>query len=349
MNTADEPDGLDLAALGAYLSRGGLESAGPLSAELISGGRSNLTYLVTDGVSNWVMRRPPKGDILSGAHDVAREHRVMAALAPTAVPVPKMLALCPDDSVLGVPFYLMDRIDGPVLRKPDMVAALAEPVRGRLGATLVDTLADLHDVDYDAIGLGDLGRPDGYLQRQVDRWTTQYRKIKIRELPHVAEIVAALRTSMPKSSLSSIVHGDYRLDNVLVDAQDNARIAGVLDWEMATLGDPLADLATLIMFWDEPGKPFNPITGGLMAFAGFPSADEVVERYVSRRNLIVDDVDWYLVFSEFKLAIILEQIHARHVAGQTVGDGFDDIGDMVIVLLESAMDKIAASAGVKSS
>jgi aminoglycoside phosphotransferase (APT) family kinase protein len=348
VSVGGEPDGLDLTALGAYLARSGVETVGPLAGELISGGRSNLTYLVSDGVRNWVLRRPPKGEILSGAHDVAREHRVMAALAATAVPVPTMVALAEDDTVLGVPFYVMDRIDGTVLRKPDMVAALTEPVRSRLGATLVDTLADLHDVDYDAIGLGDLGRPDGYLERQVDRWTKQYQKIKIRDLPHVDRVVAALRAARPESTLASIVHGDYRLDNVIVDAHDNTRIAGVLDWEMATLGDPLADLATLIMFWDEPGRPFNPITGGLMAFAGFPGADEVVERYVSRRSLIIDDVDWYLVFSEFKLAIILEQIHARHVAGHTVGDGFDDIGDMVIVLLGSAMDKIAASASLRS-
>jgi aminoglycoside phosphotransferase (APT) family kinase protein len=349
MSDSDSSDGLDLDALGRYLTDQQVALAGALSSELISGGRSNLTYLVTDGSSNWVLRRPPLGQILAGAHDVAREHRVMAALGSTNVPVPTMVALCEDDSVLGVPFYLMDRIDGTVLRTPELVAELPEPVRARLGDALITTLADLHDVDYEAIGLGNLGRPDGYLQRQVDRWTKQYQKIKIRELPHVDDIVATLRQSMPVSTLSSIVHGDYRIDNVIVAPDDAATIAGVLDWEMATLGDPLADLATLVMFWDEPGKPFNPITGGLTAFAGFPSGDEVIERYVSRRGLVVDDVDWYLVFSEFKLAIILEQIHARHAAGQTLGEGFDNIGEMVIVLLGSAMDKIAASASLKLS
>jgi aminoglycoside phosphotransferase (APT) family kinase protein len=343
----DAADGLDLHAVARYLIDAGTALDGPLRAELVSGGRSNLTYLVTDGAHDWVVRRPPMGEVLSGAHDVAREHRVMSALTATTVPVPKMVALCTDDAVIGVPFYIMDRIPGLVLRTTEQVQALAEPVRHSLGGRLVDTLADLHDVDYEAVGLGDLGRPDGYLQRQIDRWARQYEKIKIRELPNVPAIVSALRASRPASSLSSIVHGDYRLDNVIVDAADPARIAGVLDWEMATLGDPLADLATLVMFWDEPGRPFNPITGGLMAQPGFFGTDEVIERYVTRRGLDLDDIDWYVTFSQFKLAVILEQIHARYVAGQTLGPGFNGIGDMVLVLLSSAMDAVTGSKSLR--
>jgi aminoglycoside phosphotransferase (APT) family kinase protein len=342
-NIAAGPDGLDLPALATYLAGAGVPLAGPLTGELISGGRSNLTYAVGDGTRKWVVRRPPKGLVLSGAHDVGREFRVMAALAGTAVPVPAMVSFCADDSVLGVPFYVMERVDGTVLRARAQVMALDETQRAGLGTALVDTLADLHDVDYEAVGLGCLGRPDGYLQRQVERWAEQYRQIKARELPHIGHIVATLRATLPASGPASVVHGDYRLDNVIVERVGPPRIAAVLDWEMATLGDALADLATLVMFWDEPGRPYNPITAGLTAFAGFPSVADVIDRYVVRRELTVDDIDWYLVFSEFKLAVILEQIHARHAAGETIGDGFDAIGDMVPVLLDSAAEKIARS------
>jgi aminoglycoside phosphotransferase (APT) family kinase protein len=335
---------LDLGALHEYLTRSNVDVTGPLTAALISGGRSNLTYVVSDGATDWIMRRPPQGDILSGAHDVAREHRVMQALAATPVPVPTMVALCEDEGVLGVPFYVMDRIDGQVLRTTADVAAITAATRARLGACLVDTLADLHDVPYDSIGLGTLGRPVGYLHRQVERWAKQYQQIKIRELPHVDEVISVLRATVPANSMASIVHGDYRIDNVIVTPDDPGRIAGVLDWEMATLGDPLADLGMLVMFWDEVGKPFNPITGGLTAFPGFPDARGVIEHYVTRRSLSIDDIDWYLVFSEYKLAIIMEQIYVRFVAGETPDEGFDNVGTMAAVLLDSAMEKITASA-----
>jgi aminoglycoside phosphotransferase (APT) family kinase protein len=337
------PDGLDLVALTEYLRSEHVPLRGRLAARLISGGRSNLTYVVTDGASRWVLRRPPLGQVLKGAHDVAREHRVMSGLAATAVPVPTTVALCRDESVLGVEFYLMDEVVGRVLRTPQMVEPLPVPTRTALGHSLVDTLADLHDADYTAAGLADLGRPDGYLQRQVDRWVRQYGAIKDRELPHVDAVVASLRDGMPATQGVSVVHGDYRLDNVMVGLDDPTRIAAVLDWEMATLGDPLADLGMLLMFWDEVGRPFNPITAGLMASEGFPSRDDVVQRYVTRRGLQVDNLDWYVVFSQFKLAIILEQMHVRHRTGQTRGDGFEGLGQMVVDLLESARDDIERS------
>jgi aminoglycoside phosphotransferase (APT) family kinase protein len=343
MTPDGSPDGVDLTALTTYLRAESVPLEGPLTARLISGGRSNLTYVVTDGASRWVLRRPPLGDILNGAHDVAREHRVMAGLASTAVPVPAMVALCRDESVLGVEFYMMDEVVGHVLRTTDMIEPLAPATRAALGNSLVDTLADLHDADFTAAGLGDLGRPDGYLQRQVDRWVRQYGVIRDRELPHVDDVVVALRESMPQSSGASVVHGDYRIDNVMVGLDDPSRIAAVLDWEMATLGDPLADLGMLLMFWDEVGRTFNPITNGLTAFEGFPSRDQVVERYVARRGLQVDNLDWYVVFSQFKLAIILEQMHVRHQTGQTRGDGFQGIGDMPIQLLQTARDDIERS------
>jgi len=336
-------EGLDLTALTTYLRAASVPLEGPLTARLISGGRSNLTYAVTDGASRWVLRRPPLGQVLKGAHDVAREHRVMLGLAATAVPVPATVALCRDESVLGVEFYLMDEVGGQVLRTTGLVEPLAVSTRTALGHALVDTLADLHDVDYTAAGLADLGTPDGYLQRQVDRWVRQYGAINVRELPHVDEVVAALRKGMPVAQGASVVHGDYRLDNVMVGHDDPTRIVAVLDWEMATLGDPLADLAMLLMFWDEAGRPFNPITAGLMALDGFPSRDEAIEHYVTRRSLQVENLDWYAVFSQFKLAIILEQMHVRHLTGQTRGEGFEGLGEMVVDLLEAARGDVERS------
>lgn len=338
---------LDLAALRRYLEAGVLVPAGELKATLISGGKSNLTYRITDGTTRWILRRPPLGEILAGAHDVSREHRVMAGLSGSSVPVPEVVALCEDPGVLGAPFYMMIEVPGSVLRTADQVHALPEPTRARLSGTLVDTLADLHEVDFATVGLGGLGRPEGYLDRQLGRWVRQYRKIKVRDLNAVEPLASVLADSVPTGVRPSIVHGDYRLDNVIVCPDDPAKISAVLDWEMATLGDPLADFGILIMFWDEVGAPFNPITNGLMAVPGVLSRDAVIERYITRRNLQVDNLDWYLIFARFKLAIILEQIHVRHLHGQTRGEGFGNVGEMVALLLDGAMEMAASSAALK--
>jgi aminoglycoside phosphotransferase (APT) family kinase protein len=344
-----ELDGLDLGVVTAFLHGRGIPLAGPMRAELISGGKSNLTYLLSAGNNGYVLRRPPLGTILPGAHDVAREYRVMAALAGSAVPVPAMTALCADDAVMGVPFYVMEAVPGVVLRDRDLVAQLPEGVRAKLGGTLVDTLADLHEIDPAEVGLSDLGRPDGYLRRQLDRWLRQYHAIKIRDLDHAEPVAAALQASLPATGGAGIVHGDYRLDNVIVEHGDMSRVAAVLDWEMATLGDPLADLGALVMFWDEPGQEFNPITKGLTAFSGFPTPGQVVDRYVTRRGLAVDDLDWYLVFARFRLAIILEQIHVRHLQGKTRGEGFGSVGDMVVLLLAQCRAAVEASPRIRTA
>jgi aminoglycoside phosphotransferase (APT) family kinase protein len=339
-------DGLDVTALRRYLASAlpGRPSA-PVSAGLISGGRSNLTYLVTDGTHRWVLRRPPLGQVFHGAHDVSREYRVMSSLRGTPVPVPRTRLNCADSTVIGAPFYLMDEVEGTVLRTPEAVSALSEPARRRLGYALVDTLAALHEVRPFDVGLDDLGQPDGYLRRQLDRWARQYQQIKVRDLPHIDPIIAWLADSMPETYGASIVHGDFRLDNVVVDSAGAGEIRAVLDWEMATLGDPLADLGVFISFWDEPGKPFNPVTAGLTAFPGFPSAEEIIERYARQRGVTVGRIDWYRVFAQFKLAVILEQIHVRHVRGQTRGEGFGEVGPMVTALLDMAYSAIGDRAG----
>jgi aminoglycoside phosphotransferase (APT) family kinase protein len=333
---------VDPLALRAYLLAQGVEVAGTgLDVTLVGGGKSNLTFTVTDSVQHWILRRPPLGEYHHGAHDVGREYRVMAALKGSAVPVPEMVVMCRDASVIGAPFYVMDLVEGVVLRTREMIAELTPETRRALSEMLVDTLADLHEVDIEAVGLTTLGRPTGYLDRQLTRWQQQYHTISRRHSDSVDGIVRSLREVLPTSLRAAVVHGDFRIDNVIVTLADRSALAAVLDWEMATLGDPLADLATLAMFWDEVGRPFNPVTGGLTAFPGFLSTEDVVRRYANRRGLdqrAVDSLDWYLRFSKFKLAVILEQIHARHESGQTLGAGFEEIDVMVDQLLDECTD-----------
>lgn len=334
---ATTPDStLNLDGISAFLDGRGIGVEGDLRAELVSGGKSNLTFRVFDDEHRWVLRRPPLGHVERGAHDVAREHLVMSALASSAVPVPPVVALCDDDGYIGAPFYLMEEVRGVVLRSREQIEALSEADRQAVGLALVDTLTDLHDIDTTDGDLSGLGHPDGYLTRQLDRWQRQYHRIAVRDLPEIDLLTTALRASLPESPRATVIHGDYRIDNVIVDAAEPGRILAVLDWEMATLGDPLADLATLVMFWDEPGRPFNPITGGLTAFGGFPDKAGVIRRYADRRGIDPSRLDWYLCFAELRLAVILEQIHARHVAGATVGDGFAGLDQMVDQLLASA-------------
>jgi aminoglycoside phosphotransferase (APT) family kinase protein len=330
-------EALDAARLVQHLRAEGVTDAATVQVELLNGGKSNLTYRVTDGIHRWILRRPPLGELLPGTHDVSREFTAIDGLGGSPVPVPKAVLLCRDPDVIGVPFYLMDELDGRVLRTPDDARQLPPRTLEAIGDDLVDVLADLHDVVPADVGLGGLGRPTGYLERQLDRWTRQLTAVSSRELPHVQELVDLLAGNMPVSRITSIVHGDYRLDNVML-ASESPKVIGVLDWEMATLGDPLADLAMLAIFWDQPDEPPNPITAGLMAVDGFRSRRSAIERYASRRDVDLDGFDWYTAFSGFKLAVILEQIYARQLRGQTRGETFVGVDDMVLRLIASAYD-----------
>lgn len=344
MTTSTALPGIDLAALTGYLDShvdGGL--AAPLSGEIIAGGRSNPTYALTDGTRSWILRRPPLGDIPRGAHDVTREYRVLEALTPTQVPVPRVVACEPAPGILDAPFYVMDRVEGRTLRTWDDTGTLTPAQRANLAAAMIGTLVTLHDVDPATVGLNGWGRPEGYLERQLARWRRQWHAIKTREHAGVDSLFDRLATSVPSMRFAGIVHGDYKIDNVLIDHDDPTRIRALLDWEMATLGDTLADLGMLVSFWDEPDRFHNPITAGATAHPGFPSARDVIEAYASRRDIGVDEIDWYIVFSDLKVAVILEQIHARHLRGETVGDGFDDIGAMVGPLIDRAQDHAVAS------
>ena len=312
----------------------GHEVATDLAVELISGGKSNLTYRVWNGDESWILRRPPLGEVPRGAHDVAREYRVMHALAATPVPVPAVIGLLDPAPTIGRAAYLMDEVSGRVIRTRGDVDSLEVPERTRLAGRLVDTLAQLHALDPASVGLEGLGRPEGFLRRQLDRWTRQLAQVSTRELRGVTEIIALLERHLPEQSPAGIVHGDYRLDNVMVSHPDPSQIVAVLDWEMATIGDPLADVGMLLMFWDEPGREWNPITAGLMAAEGMPSAREAAERYLKLRGLGGDALAWYVLFAQFKLAVIMEQIAVRHRLGQTEGEGFEQVDTMPQTLLD---------------
>ncbi|MCM1966902.1 phosphotransferase family protein [Streptomyces sp. G1] len=333
------PRGLDLERLRGHLDRAlpGLV-AGPLTGRLIEGGRSNLTYEVGDGSSRWVVRRPPLGHVLATAHDMRREHRVIAALHGTAVPVPEPLLLCEDEAVLGAPFYVMEYVDGVPFRTAGELAALGPERTRRAVLGLVDTLVDLHAVDPEAVGLGDFGRPEGFLDRQLRRWGKQLAASRGRELAGIDELHGALGRALPDSPAPTVVHGDFRLDNVLIGgtASGADEIRAVLDWEMSTLGDPLTDLGLLVMYSSDLGLTDSPVST-TSAAPGHPAPAELIERYAARSGRDVSQVAWYTAFAWFKLAVILEGIHYRFTLGQTVGAGFDRIGELVPVFIEHGL------------
>ncbi|MEU6481812.1 phosphotransferase family protein [Streptomyces sp. NPDC047017] len=331
----DHPPGLDLDRLRGLLDRErpGL-TQGPLSGRLIEGGRSNLTYAVTDGAARWVVRRPPLGHVLATAHDMKREHRVISALHPTPVPVPRPVLLCEDEEVLGAPFYVMEFVEGTPYRTAAQLAPLGPERTREVVLSLVDTLVGLHAVDPAAVGLADFGRPEGFLDRQLRRWGKQLDASRNRDLPGVDELHAALGRALPGSPAPAVVHGDYRLDNVLIGPDDGIR--AVLDWEMSTLGDPLTDLGLLVMYCTPLDLPDSPVSTTATA-PGHPAPAELIERYAARSGREVSAVAWYTAFAWFKLAVILEGIHYRYTLGQTVGAGFDRIGDLVPVFIEHGL------------
>ena len=339
------PEGVDLERLTAFFADhvAGASPDRALSAELIAGGRSNLTYGIADGEHRWVLRRPPLGHVLPTAHDMGREYRVLTALAATDVPVPRTFAFCDDNAVNGAPFYVMERVDGQILRTAVDVARLTPAQAAACSRELVDVLARIHSVDYEAVGLADFGHPDGYLERQVRRWGEQWERSKAADLPELDELARRLRAALPESGPPTIVHGDYRLDNTMLALDDPTRIVAVLDWEMATLGDPLADVGLFLLYWAQSEAQIIATGEGISIDAGFLSRDEVVGLYAERSGRRVDELDWYVVFAGYKLAIIVEGIAARYRMGKTLGEGFEAMGDMVAGLINNALDTAGRS------
>jgi aminoglycoside phosphotransferase (APT) family kinase protein len=338
------------AVVGTYLATHlGDEAWRGCSVTLVSGGKSNLTFYVQSEAGEVVLRRPPLSTVLPTAHDMRREHRVMTALRDTDVPVPRTLALCEDDSVLGAPFYVMDRVRGHIVREslPAGYADRAEQ-RHAIGIGLVDVLASLHQVDPASVGLGDYGRPTGYLERQVRRWGSQWEATRQPDEPDGPELDRLgrrLRESLPDAPTGPIVHGDYRLDNTLLDPGQPGRVAAVLDWELSTLGDPLADLGLLYVYWpqasDGAEREGTLAVASVTTLEGFPSRAELFDRYAARTGRDLSSLPWYVGFGAFKLAVVCAGVAARGRAGAMIGEGFVDMAQRIgplVRLGHSALD-----------
>ncbi len=332
--------GADPAVVGPYLADAlGDPAWKDLTVTLIAGGKSNLTYRVDSSAGSVVLRRPPLGHVLPTAHDMGREFRVMSGLGGTAVPVPKMLHFCTDAEVLGQPFYVMERVEGHVVttKLPDGYAETPEE-RRKLSNGLVDVLAALHSVDYRAVGLGEFGRPDGYTARQVARWSKQWDATRLDGMEQVDALAADLSAQLPTTQRSTIVHGDYRLDNTMLHPTEVGRINAVLDWEMSTLGDPLADLGILLVYWAQASdvdlrKSGAPV-GAVTSLPGFLTRNEVASGYAARTGLDVSVLPWYVAFGFFKLAVVCAGIAMRVKFGVMVGEGFEGYEDRVAPLIE---------------
>ena len=332
--------GADPLVVGPYLARVLDDPAWAQSTvTLIAGGKSNLTYRVDSPAGSVVLRRPPLGHVLPTAHDMGREHRVMAALAGTPVPVPRMLHQCTDPEVLGQPFYVMERVEGHVCRTELPPGYADRPEQRRaIGERLVQVLGDLHAVDPAEVGLGAFGRPEGYLDRQVARWGKQWAATRIEGHEALDALAQDLAASVPPSPRSSIVHGDYRLDNTMLHPTEPGRVAAVLDWEMSTLGDPMADLGILLVYWsqadDADARDNSSVVPAATVLEGFPTRQEVAELYAARTGADLGALPWCEAFGFFKLAVVCAGIVARVRGGAMVGEGFDGIEQRIGPLVE---------------
>jgi len=314
------PDGIDRTGVEGWFERHVAEAELPLAFERISGGHSNLTYRVSDAAGRrWALRRPPLGKRLGSAHDMAREHRVVSALGPTPVPVAPVVGICEDESVNEAPFYVMEFVEGPILRGLAEAEVFPEEAqRQAIGMRVADTLVDIHAVDPDAVGLGELGKKQDYVARQLRRWQGQWEKSKTRELAAIDSVHERLSARIPAQGPATIVHGDYRLDNMILTS--GGEVAAVVDWELCTLGDPLADVGLLMVYWPDRGEQGEegPIALGQPAnlAPGFPTRAELRERYAERSGRDLSELDFFVALGYWKLAIILEGVYARYAAGQ---------------------------------
>ena len=330
--------GIDTARVSSWLDANIDDASSPFDFALIAGGRSNLTYAVTDSSGRqFVLRRPPLAQVLATAHDMAREHRIVSAVGRTDVPVPRTLGLCTDTAVIGAPFYVMSYVDGVVLDGPERAAVLPIALRPRVSEHLVDVLADLHDVDVDEIGLGDLAKREGYVNRQVKRWSKQWEQSKTRELAAIDDVARSLRDHLPTQQGVAIAHGDFRFGNCLIDAE-RGRINAVLDWELCTLGDPLADLGYLGVYWYD-GNSLIARSNDPTPAGGFPSYADLVERYALRTGRDVSGIGYYIAFGCWRLAVISEGVYSRYVHG-AMGDG----GDFDVDAAKEATEALAQRA-----
>jgi aminoglycoside phosphotransferase (APT) family kinase protein len=338
----DSPPGLPLDQLLPWFK----ENVAPvdeLSGQVIGHGRSNITYRVDAGENSWVVRRPPLSHVQATAHDMGREFRILTALAPTGFPAPKPYALCTDTEIIGSQFYVMEYVDGFIAIDPNEVEKrFSEADRRRIGEELVDVLVQLHSFVPEKIGLSDFGKPQGFIERQVRRFSRQLEDIRYRETPELDELAKRLAKALPPEGKPGIVHGDYRLDNAILN--DKGHIIAVLDWEMCTLGDSLADLGLLRMYWGQ-GTSRQLLTIGVpvMQLSGFPTWEEAAARYEEKSGADLSNLDFYTVLAHFKLGVILENMYKRFLGGGTVGAGFETIGQQAFALGKRGLEVADAS------
>jgi aminoglycoside phosphotransferase (APT) family kinase protein len=340
--TPQSPPGLPLDQLLPWFNDN-VAAVDQLTAAVIGHGRSNITYRVNAGEHSWVVRRPPLSHVQATAHDMGREFRILTALAPTGFPAPKPFALCNDAEVIGSQFYVMEYVDGFIAVDPNEVEKrFPESERRRIGEELVDVLVQLHSFVPDEIGLSDFGKPQGFIERQVRRFSQQLADIRYRETPELDELARRLTNALPPEGKPGIVHGDYRLDNAILN--DTGHIIAVLDWEMCTLGDSLADLGLLRMYWGQ-GTSRNLVTIGVpvMQLPGFPTWEEALARYEEKSGADLSNLDFYTVLAHFKLGVILENMYKRFLGGGTVGAGFETIGQQAQVLGKRGLEVADAS------
>jgi aminoglycoside phosphotransferase (APT) family kinase protein len=331
---------IDLEKLGVFLRNHFPQATGAVRIEQFRSGHSNLTYSIHLGETDLVLRRPPFGSKVKSAHDMGREFRVLSKLRAVYPPAPKVLVYCDDISVLGAPFYLMEPIPGIILRRtlPAGLDFSADTAR-RLSESFVDSLAGLHRMDYTSIGLSDLGKPEGYLARQMRGWTERYVASQTHEYPEVERITTWMNDRMPSTGDPALIHNDYKYDNVVLDPNDLSKIVGVLDWEMSTIGDPLTDLGTALAYWIDAGDPeeLQGICWGPTTVPGSLTRAQIVERYANETGRDISHMAFYLTFARFKIAVIVQQIYYRYHQGLTKDERFASMPGLIAILLRASL------------
>jgi aminoglycoside phosphotransferase (APT) family kinase protein len=332
-----EGEAFDQAVLAEYLNDRLPHADRPLEVVQFAGGHANLTYLLRYGDTEYVLRRPPLGPVAPTSHDMGREYRVLSVLYKAYPVAPRAYVYCEDPAIIGAPFFIMERRRGTVVRRvipPQWGGGKDTEINRKISEVLIDTLADLHNVDPRAVGLETLGKPDGFLRRQVDGWAGRYERAKTGDVPVVGEVVQWLRVHLPPSPTATLLHNDWRLDNMMLDASDPGRCVAVFDWDMCTMGDPLADLGTLLSAWAEAGEGLGGSTefGMPSTVPGFLTRRAAVERYRKRRGVDVSQVPYYYVFGIFKIAVVLQQIYYRYHVGQTKDHRFQGFGQVAELL-----------------
>ena len=339
---AVSPSGVDVPRVTNWLADRVTNLAAPLTFTRSSVGRSNLTYAVEDAAGHrWVLRRPPLSGLLPSAHDMAREHHIISTLSRAGYRVPETVGFEDDAEVTGADFYVMEYVGGSTIEKADDADQLPEDRRRAAGFDLMDALAELHSLDVDTIGLGDLARRDGYFERQLKRWSGQWHAARARDIPAAQQAHDLLADLIPPQQRVSVVHGDYRIDNVRMS--EEGTVLAVLDWELCTLGDPLADLGTCMSAWQEPEEPAGPLFDSPSRMPGFPSRSEMIGRYAASSGLDTAAVDYYIAFSFWKLALIMEGVYMRY-AGGAYGDVdpvvVQEYADQAVHLAETALEQV---------